>query len=419
MLSSSRKRTSALLDHPLHPGATRHTSRSRWPLALLIGNLFCLPAMAQISDVFHPFVAGSIAYDDNLLRVDQDRNPGVPLSDTYRSAIAGVEVDFPFGRQLLTANAKASRVSFDRFTELDYTGKDASVNLDWKVAAHLSGRVGGMYSESLASFSDFHAAARNLRTDKKVYASGNWLFHPSWQVHGGRVREEFRFDLPSQAYNNRTEDTTEAGFDYLEKSGSTVGFLLRRLKGSYPDTFFSGTLIDNGYVQDEAKLNVSWLVSGVTQVTFVGGRARRRHNASSLRDQSGNNGRLIANWSPRSKVQLSGMVWREFGVSEGALVNSALSTGENIGAHWQVDSKIDLSASLQNEKREFAPLVGLQNVTGLTDRTRSANVGVNYQAFRQVLVGLSAFTNRRSGSVAAQTNSYRANGVAFNANVKF
>jgi exopolysaccharide biosynthesis operon protein EpsL len=399
--------------------APRASSAKRLAVPLLIGAMFSLPAMAELSDTIHPFVAGAISYDDNLLRVDQNANPGVPLSDTYRSAIAGIELERAIGRQLLTGSVRLSKVNFNRFTEFDYLGKDATLDLDWKVAAHFSGHIGGSYSESLASFADFHSSARNLRTDKKVYANINWLFHPSWQVHGGRSKEEFHFELPAQAYNNRTEDVTEGGVDYIVKSGSSVGFVLRRLKGGYPDTAFGTATIDNGYVQDEAKLNVSWLVSGVTQVTFLGGRARRRHNIGSLRDESGNNGRLIANWSPRSQLTLTGMAWREFAVSEGALVNSALATGESVAARWQVDSKIVLTAKAQNEKREFRPLAGVPVVGGLSDETRSGSLGVTYRPLRPVTLALNAFTNRRSGSTAAFTNSYRSKGIAFNANVKF
>lgn len=388
-------------------------------LPLLIGALFSLPALAELSDTIHPFVAGGISYDDNLLRIDKDANPGVETSDTYRSAIAGVILERQIGKQLLTGSAKVSKVSFNRYSQLDYTGKDAALDLAWNVAEHWSGNLGGKYSETLGSFSDFHSAERNLRTDKKVYGNANWRFHPSWQVHGGHTKEEFSYDLASQAYNNRTEDTSEAGFDYLAASGSSFGLLARRMKGSYPDTVFGTSVIDNGYVQDSINVNINWNISGVTQVTFVGGHARRRHNASSLRDQSGNNGRLIANWFPRERLNLSAMVWREFGVSEGLLVNSALATGANLAAKWTLSPKLELNGRVQDEKREFTPLAEAGNVSGLTDRTRDASLGVTYTPWRQVTLGLNAFVAQRSGSVAAFTNSYHSKGIAFNASVKF
>jgi len=388
-------------------------------LPLIIMSLFCLPARAELSDTIHPFVSVGITHDDNLLRLDQDANPGVDLSDTYRSTIAGVKLEREIGRQKLTASAKVSKLDFDRFSALDYTGKDASVNLDWQLAGHLNGRLGGTYSEALASFEDFHTAARNLRTDKKVYGEANWRFHPSWQVHGAHVREEFHFDLPAYAYNNRTEETTDAGFDYIAADTSTFGLMARRMKGIYPDTVFGTTVIDNGYVQDSINLNVSWVASAVTQVTFLGGRARRRNNASSLRDESGNNGRLIVNWIPRQRLQISGSAWREFGVTEGLLVNSALSTGTNLTVTWTYSPKITVSGVIQNEKRDFRPLSGVVITSGLTDRTHNANVGVAYEPWRGVTMGLSAFANGRSGSRAAFTNSYHDKGASFNVGLKF
>lgn len=397
----------------------RKSSPRLLALPLIIGGLFSLPAMAEISDTIHPYVAGIITYDDNLLRLDKDANPNADTSDTYRTAVAGVDIERMFGRQLLTASAKVSKVSFNRFTDLDYTGKEASAKWDWKFAEHFSGRLGGFYSDSLASFSDFHSSQRTVRTDKKIYGDINWRFHPSWQVHAGRSREEFDYDLASQAYNNRTENISDVGFDYLAKSGSTVGLVYRRLKGGYPDTVFGTSVIDNGYEQDEVKLNVKWQVTGVTQVIFLGGRARRTHNVGSLRDESGNNYRVIANWSPREQVQVTGMLWREFSVAEGSLINSALATGQSADVNWRFSSKISLNGRILNEKRNFRPLVGLQNVQGLSDTSRNASLGVNYQPTQPVSLGLSVFGARRSGSAAAFTNSFRSKGVAFNASVKF
>jgi exopolysaccharide biosynthesis operon protein EpsL len=388
-------------------------------LPMILGTLFSLPAKADFSDTIHPFAAAVVNHDNNLLRIDQDANPGVDAADTYRTIVAGIDFDRPIGRQRVYGLVKASKVSFDRYSSLDYTGKDANINLDWAFASHLTGHAGLRYNESLGSFSDFHSSVRNLRINQREFGDVFWRLHPLWQVHTGFIRDKYRFDLPSQAYNNRTEDMADVGFDFLEKSGSTVGLVARRLKGYYPNTAFGNVVIDNGYHQNEIKLNVYWLVSGATQVTFLGGRVRRTNNSDTLRGGSGNNGRLIANWGITPTFQVSAAGWREFGIAESVLVNNSLNTGESLSANWSVTPKIGVNGLLQQEKREFRARPGLSSIDGLSDRTRNASLGVNYQVLRKVTLGVSGFINNRSGSAAAFTNSYRSKGVSASASVKF
>lgn len=389
-------------------------------LPLVIGSLYAPQSQAQVSDTLTPFASAVVSYDDNLLRQDLSVTGSNGASDTYRSAVVGIGLDRPISRQRLTGNVRATKVTFNRFGELDYTGKDALLDLDWRLARTLSGHVGASYSQALASFADFQVAARNLRVQKKQYGNVAWRLHPSWQLRAGYTSEDFDFDLPSQQFNNRTEKTVETGFDYLAPSNSTVGLLARQIKGKYPtQALNNGVFIDNGFTQDEVKLNVFWNVSGISQVIFVGGWARREVNSSSLRNNSGTNGRLIYNWNKFSSLQLTGMVWREFGAAEGVFVNTALATGQSVNAKWSATAKIEVNASYRKEKRDFKPLQGVVNLTGLTDDTKTANLGVTYKPLRNLSLGLTAFHTERDGSVAAQTRSFRAKGAEVNATVTF
>jgi hypothetical protein len=90
-----------------------------------------------------------------------------------------------------------------------------------------------------------------------------------------------------------------------------------------------------------------------------------------------------------------------------------------VNATWAPTAKIALEARLQNERRAFNPVVGAVNPLGLSDRTRSASLGVNYAVLRQVTLGLNVARNTRDGSVAVQTTTFRSNSVGFSASVKF
>ncbi|HAT32942.1 MAG TPA: hypothetical protein DCW29_19475 [Janthinobacterium sp.] len=397
------------------PGRARKAT-----LALLIGSMFSLPAMAELNDTLHPFLSTMITHDDNLLRRD-DSVPGQPdFSDTSKQVVGGLLLERPIGRQLLTASAKFSRVTFDRFQQFDYNGKDLDAALKWELGNHVSGNVGASYEETLTPFAESLNDLRDLRIRRREFANVNWRFHPSWQVHGGVNDNKYTYDLVQEQVNNLTVKTDEFGVDYLAATGSRVGLLLRQLKGSYPEqlTASSGAF-DNGYEQNEINANIYWALSGTTQVIFVGGWVQRKHPHDAVRDDSGPNGRLIVNWAPLGKTHFTAAAWRQFGTAESNLVNSSLTKGESATATWDATAKISVDALLKHESRRFDPLNGVTILSDLNDSTNTASLGVTYNPAARIQLGASLFRETRNGSPGAGTASYRAKGISFNASGQF
>lgn len=378
--------------------------------------------VAQLSDTLHPFVRLGYNHDNNLLRLDDAEKTqfGGDGSDNYRTAAAGVLLERPIGRQLLTGSASVSRVSFDKFSQFDYTGKEADLDLKWALGNHLSGHVGGKYSQMLSAFTDYHSDERNLRTERRAYVDGAWRFHPSWQVTSSYAETRFGYEALIQSANNRTETLTSAGFDYVAPSGSTFGVQLRRLKGDYLNQQLFG--VDNGYTQDEQKFNINWAVSASTYVVFLGGWVQRKNNTQSTRDDNATNGRLVVTWMPRSRLNFTGQLWREFIATEGVFINNALSKGALVNGKWEITSKISVDAQAKYEKRDYGSFAfaGAPAVSGsLADSTRRVSSNLIYLPKPTIELALGVFRDQRDGSVLARTNSYRANGISFNATAQF
>lgn len=418
MLNSLRKK------HRL-PGtcALPHSRMARLPAAMLLlgGVALNLPAAAAISDTIAPFIATSYSYDDNLFRLP-DNSPGFDgsRSDTSRQVQAGLLINRPIGRQLLTGQVKWSRVSFDHFDQLNYNGKDYLADLEWHIANHLEGHVGASYAQTLTPFNDLRTTDRNLRVVQREYANGAWRFHPSWRVRGGFTRERYSYDAIAQRYANRREDATELGVDYLASSDSRVGLQLRHLKGSYPnrsDAIFAN--IEQGYEQDEIKANIYWRFSGVTQIQLLGGWVKRKNEVFSGRDASGANGRLIVYWAPLGKVRFTGSLWHEFAAVENSLISSSLNNGASLAAAWDISAKVRMDAQVRREKRDFSAASGLILPGDVSDTTRTASLGVTYSPKPNIQLGINAFRDARSGAPVINTGSYHAKGISFNASAQF
>lgn len=386
-----------------------------------MGSLACTPALA---DTFQPYVSAGISHVNNLFRLSDDQlRFETDGDDTYRSATGGLRFERPVGRQVFSGVAELTSVKYDRNSQLNYLGKNLAGEWHWFLASHFEGHVGGLYLQELPSFSEFHVIQRSLRITKREYADASWRFHPSWQWRTTYTKDEYSYDLPALRSSNRKDVSVIANIDYLAASGSTIGLQFRRLKDSYPN----GQLLDvsifgDGYVQDEAKVNISWLASGITQVTFLGGYVRRKENSGSAQIDSGTNARLIVNWAPTGRVKVVGQAWREYSPIEGALVNSALNTGSSVGSTWDYSEQIQVLANLKHETRKFTPssVEGISLVSAFPgDKTNSVSVGLAYKPLRSVILKVTAFRDRRVGSTTIGTNSFKVNGATFTASKQF
>ncbi|HEY1044628.1 MAG TPA: XrtB/PEP-CTERM-associated polysaccharide biosynthesis outer membrane protein EpsL [Telluria sp.] len=391
-------------------------------LGLLIAATVCSPVNAGDGDALHPFAGLGYSYEDNLLRLPDD-HPGLggQRSDSLRQAIAGILFDRTYSRQDIFVQAKVTKVEFDHFKQLDYDGKDLLGRWRWELGRQLSGTIEGSYVETLAPFTDFHSGERNLREQRHWRADAAWLMHPSWRLRGGVSEDEFKYELSSQFFNNRTEKLAEAGVDFVSRSGNYAGLVFRRLDGNYPNRrMFGSILADESFEQDEIKARVNWRGSGVTTIDVLAGWAKRKHAFFTDRDVSGANGRASLVYTPRGKTKLTATVWREFAPLESTIVSSSLNKGGSLGAEYAATGKTRVTASLRSERRKYVArpdtsAAGLD----LGDRLRQATVGLTYLPTRNIQVNLSAFKETRKGGETLGLNSYKAKGVSFSVNAQF
>jgi len=414
----------------------RHLRLARRPLSairlagqgtlLLAGILSTAPAAAQLIgtanntgyDTFTPLFGIGYSYDDNLFRLAENQTPpGFERADTSRQAYAGLEFERPVGRQLFTASAKVTRVSFKRHSEIDYNGKDFYGNWAWQLGNHLSGNIGASYIEMLTPFGDYNNTDRNLRTQRGQYAELNWRFHPSWRLHTRYNHDEFDYDLTSQRYLDRKVDGGEAGIDYLAASGSTVGLQLRRVRADYPNSQLLSTgLLDYSYTQTTASLKVRWKVSGATEVLFLGGRAKRDRKAGV--ESSGTNGRVDVNWTVTPLVLVKGALWKQFQPFEGSGVSYSLDKGASVGATWMPRNQVKLDAELRRTKRDFEGPLTNTVLIGAADTTTLASLSATYELRRYLSLSASVFRDKREAT-SFYSNSYRAKGASVFVNAQF
>src|SRR5690606_35160102 len=129
------------------------------------------PALAQPPEpepAFVLFIVDELMHDDNLFRVPHEsvNNPSLRpiehVEDYANQLTVGARARLQSGRQTLRVAARVSDVQFHRNDQLDYTGGQANLALDWELGSRLSGRVLGDYRRSLASYTNYRFFERDI-----------------------------------------------------------------------------------------------------------------------------------------------------------------------------------------------------------------------------------------------------------------
>ena len=403
-----------------------HPVRTLRPLAAFVGALFILPAAwaapAQPEEGLRLYGGIGWGYDDNLLRVPDDQ-PGFggKKSDRWRQLDVGAVYNKRISRQRVALVAKASKVKFDHFQQLDYDGRDLQATWFWEVGNKFEGQAGALYNRSLAPYTDFFSDERNVREQRRKWFDAGFKMHPSWKLRAGITRDEFEYELLRQRFNSRTEKAVEAELLYTPRSGSSVGLVARRLEGTYPFRRPATiTTLSDDFTQDELKLRVHWLATGSTTIQALAGYVRREQPSFGEGKTSGFNGRLNAYYIPRGKLSYNASVWREFAPIESTIVSYTLNRGASAGATWAATGKIKVDANASYEQRAYNPRASFNGGSGeLNDSLRTASLRATWQVKRKVQVIAGWQHQARSGSRALGLGKFDANTVMVNANVLF
>jgi exopolysaccharide biosynthesis operon protein EpsL len=383
---------------------------------LLFLGMFVLAgaALAGEGDTFRPLVTYSYGYDSNLFRVENDAVAmlvlGTPIqSETYQSLGIGFDLDWKQGRQRVVSNVQASKTKFSRYSLLDNTGRDMSLDWQWVLGNQWSGHLGGSLDKALGSYRDVQALVSNTHTNEATNFEANYLIHPRWQASFRLNSSTYKYSAPSQEASNVDTDSKTLGGYYLGRSLERIGIEYRVTDGHFPNRTLTPTL-DTAYQEHRLDLLASWVAGGKSQVNAHIGEMQRRNANISGFDYSGLAWRFDGTWSISGKSMLAGSLYRDVINVEYATANHAITNGSNLNYTWQALPKTSLQAS-----------VGLQTLDYDTisrkDRISTASLAAVYEAWAggELSAGLQHETRQSTGYLL----DYKSNSLFLNANLKF
>lgn len=367
---------------------------------LMVLGMIATPSRADdaedAEDTFTPYVRGLYGYDSNLFRLQNDEEANAVLgttdtSESYYTLAAGMDANLRVSRQVISAHAELNQTWFDRYSTLDYDGRDAFLKWDWLIGSVIKGDVGVAEKLTQASYANVKQPVSNLiRTRRNFFHTAIGLDDP-WLMKFGAERidtDNYAAVLDEQ---DATVDTINAGVQFRSSKGSTLELISQRSDGKYPNQQIIGlSTIDNDYQQWDHGVAVVWAPTEETKVSSRLNYTKRGYSEVPQRDFSGLTGRLSLDWIVTDKTALRALIHRDIGAIENDTASHTVNQGVALGAEWKPTAKLAFDAQLTYDDISYSGDPGfiLATAPDRDDQLTTLQTGVQYSVLRNTVLGL-------------------------------
>lgn len=382
-------------------------------------------ALALWDDQLQLFVAESVTSDSNVFRIAKERDAqaflGTPKrSDTYTTTTLGFNLDVPVSRQRFQLGSTWNQTRYNRFSDLNYLSRDSRATWLWQAGNDWSGQLGYIETDTLASFSNIQGRTANPLTTRKAYGNAAYLLTPSWQLLAGVAQTEQRNSNAVRRENDIDLQTIDLGVNYITRADNKFGVALRQDEGRYPNRqLIGGFLVDNQYTQRGVGLVADWTISAKSHLKARIDRVQRDYEQLTQRNYDGTIYNATYDWQATAKVKLSALAQKDISSGEDLQTSFVLIKGGALRASYDMSEKINVSANVAYNTRDYLgdPGLALGTAGERIDKVHLLNAMVSYRPMRSLTLQLSGQRETRSSNIPL--GDYTANIVNFNARLAF
>ena len=338
----------------------------------------------------HLWLSEQFTYDDNVFRAAESEDinaspidpndPGaipreVSREDYVNIITAGVGNDFHMGQQTLRLKGRVFDARYQDNDYLDYTGGDASLQLDLRMLTALSGRLSGAYGRKLADFANTLGTDRDLIETLNYNGYLRYEIGPRWSISAGGGRLETQHDLDRRERENLEADLGRVSLDYQTPSAHSFGLEYRYMDAKFPDAVLDANgLSQSDFEENSAIARFTYTATVRTQFRLSGGYVERERPNNPEGDYKGDVWRAEIDWKPRTKFSTLFSAWRELRAYTDVESDYFISDGFSLAPTWSPTEKLIFALSVAYEDQEYIntrdlDLVGVQRnddvLTGL------------------------------------------------------
>jgi exopolysaccharide biosynthesis operon protein EpsL len=385
-----------------------------------IGGLlfFSLASSAEGIIDIKPYASANIGYDDNVFRFSSPEQAKAVLgdsnsSDTVKQVDLGVSVNLRLSRQLVSLATSINESTYNRFQNLNNTGKSNSLRWSWRLGSDVYGELSASNSEAVAGFNETRTTSKNLRTTSRQLASINWMLIPDWTLNANREHVNLENGLASSNVFDREDDIYESGIHYSNQLGTELGLSYRIADSNYPNrTGFTKLIFGNESTQKDIIVNAAWLPSGKTRISTRVSYVSLDRKDSSERNFNGFSQRWNLDESLTGKTSINLTAYQEVSPVEDVLSTYVKAKGFGINPIWNATGKITVRSGLGYEERTYLGSAGISlNNTERYDESKILNLSLIYTPTLKSLVQLQYLGEKRTSN--SDNVGYQFNNINF------
>lgn len=352
-------------------------------------------AVASPDDTIKPYVASSLLYDSNFLRLSDNVDPVLVTgksdkSDFIKQVAAGFDMDWTISRQHIIVKANVNQNWFQNFTSLDYTGWNTQAQWNWQMGNNLDGEIGYTNIQALGSFAQLNGILDNLINNQRYFANAGYLFHPNGKIKFGVFRTEYQYDGTSRQFSNNTEDNAELNLQYLSPTGSILGLRVIATDGQYPQRQLTAdSTQDNAYTRMNYDVTWDWHTNSKTRVDGLVGYTQQHYTHFGALDFSDIVAQLNLNWQASDKTILELSTRRLINQANNQFSSFVLTQGVWFNLTWHSTPKITLKLPMSYQQQQYLGGVGTSTASFGQQKDNVGNIGLNvmYHPLDSISVG--------------------------------
>jgi exopolysaccharide biosynthesis operon protein EpsL len=363
-------------------------------------------AAEGIVDV-RPYISTNVNYDDNVYRFSSPSEAIRLLGSSATSDVAkridlGVNVNLRLSRQLISLSANINKTDYNRFNNLDNTGKSNSLQWDWKLGSKLYGVLSASQTESVAGFNEARTPVKNLRTVDRKSASINWDLHPDWTIHFSREQVEFDNAAATSRELNREDNVTEGGIRYQSQLDTRLGLAYRVVDSTFPGrTGLVKIRLGDDSSQKELIASAEWAPTFKTKIAARLSRFNLVSPDVADSDRNGFSQRWDFGYRPTDKVNLNLAAFHTVSPQEDVISTYVKTTGFELTPNWNLTSKVGLRGNLGYQKIAYIGSAGVSgNSDDRSDVSRQVGLSLYYTPTLKSLVQLQYQGEKRTSNIS-------------------
>jgi exopolysaccharide biosynthesis operon protein EpsL len=334
-------------------------------------------------------------------------------SDTVKQVDLGVSVNLRLSRQLVSLATSINESTYNRFQNLNNTGKSNSLRWSWRLGSDVYGELSSSNSEAVAGFNETRTTSKNLRTTSRQLASINWMLIPDWTLNASREHVNLENGLASSNVFDREDDIYESGIHYSNQLGTELGLSYRIADSNYPNrTGFTKLIFGNESSQKDIIVNAAWLPSGKTRISTRVSHVSLDRKDSSERNFNGFSQRWNLDESLTGKTSINLTAYQEVSPVEDVLSTYVKAKGFGINPIWNATGKITVRSGFGYEERTYLGSAGISlNNTERNDESKILNLSLIYAPTLKSLVQLQYLGEKRTSN--SDNVGYQFNNINF------